>query len=338
VLTGTLALGGCGQTAPVVPSPTTATHTPDATDATSTSGLASPAPSASASARVNVGAAFRVRVAIAPFRLPSPVSRSVGLVFGDTILVCGGLTSVGATTGSIERIDLAAGRITSVGRLGSPVHDAGGVVIDKRGLIIGGGRFGPGATVQRIGPGGTSADVGHLPSPRADLAAVAVGTEFVVVGGGTPARPDTRVLATTDGMAFTTVARLRIGVRYPAVAVLDGIIYVIGGSAPSGDVRDIQAIDPATGVVRVIGHLERGLSHGTALVIAGRILLAGGRFRGRAQDGLWRLDPAHGTVARIGRLPYAVSDAAGAVVGDAGYLIGGEGTAPLASVITVSAR
>ncbi len=262
----------------------------------------------------------------------------MALVFDHTILVCGGLTSTGVTNGSVERIDLASSRVYGAGGLAAPVHDAGGAVLGETGLIVGGGRFGPGAIVQRIRRGGTSVEVGHLPLPRADLTVVAEGGEFVIVGGGTPARPDTTVLASTNGSHFTTVAHLRTAVRYPAVVALDGIVYVIGGSTPSGDVRDIQAIDPRTGVVRVIGRLEHGLSHATAFVIGGQVLIAGGRSRGIAQDAVWRLDPEHGVVARVGRLPYAVSDAAGAVVDDIGYLIGGEGTAPIASVITVSGR
>jgi len=159
--------------------------------------------------------------------------------------------------------------------------------------------------------------------------------ELVVVGGGTPARPDARVLATSDGRHFRIVAKLLVGVRYPAVAAVGGIVYIIGGSTPSGDVRVIQAVDPRTGVVRVIGHLAHGLSHATALVVGGAFLIAGGQAGGRAQDALWQLDVARGTVTRIGRLPYAVSDMAAVVVNGIGYLIGGEGLRPVASIITL---
>ena len=72
--------------------------------------------------------------------------------------------------------------------------------------------------------------LGRLPAIRADLAAVSVAGELVVVGGGTPGRPDLRVLATTDGRSFRVVAHLLVGVRYPAVAVVGSLIYVVGGS------------------------------------------------------------------------------------------------------------
>ena len=68
------------------------------------------------------------------------------------------------------------------------------------------------------------------------------------------------MLATTNGRTFTTVAALRIPVRYPAVAVLGGQIYVFGGQAIGGrhagaPLDAIQAVDPARHTAAVIGHL-----------------------------------------------------------------------------------
>lgn len=250
----------------------------------------------------------------------------------------GGLTSTGATTGTIVRIDLGSGRVSRAGALASPVHDAGGAVLDGSAFIFGGGRLGPGAIVQRVSPAGFASTVGKLPAVRADLAAVSVDGEIIVVGGGTPARPDDRVLATNDGRHFQTVAKLIVGVRYPAVAVVGGTVYVVGGSTPAGDSRVIQSVDPHTSVVRIVGHLVGGLSHASALVAGQALLIAGGRAAGRTQDGLWRFDLATATVTRIGRLPYPVSDMATAVVDGVGYLIGGEDRGPLASIITVGVR
>lgn len=119
---------------------------------------------------------------------------------------------------------------------------------------------------------------------------------------------------------------------------MSAVVYVIGGSTPSGDSSVIQEINSHTGLVRIVGHLALGLSHASALVVGGVVLIAGGRMRGSAQDALWELDVARGTVTRIGRLPYVVSDMAAVVVGGIGYLIGGEGVAPVASIITVSMR
>jgi hypothetical protein len=259
-------------------------------------------------------------------------------VLGSEILLCGGLTSTGTTTGSIVSIDPGSSRASGSGTLATPVHDAAGAVLGGSGFLFGGGSVYAGAVVERIGSAGDATAIGHLPAVRADLAAVLVDGEIVVVGGGTPARPDDRVLATTDGRHFRTVATLIVGVRYPAVAVVGGMVYVIGGSTLSADTDLIQAVDPLTGVVRIVGHLAHRLSHASAFVLGGTLLIAGGRVAGRAQDRLWQLDIASGIVTSAGQLPYPVSDAAMAVIAGTGYLIGGEGVGPLASIITIAAR
>jgi len=227
--------------------------------------------------------------------------------------------------------------VSKAGALAAPVHDAGGAVLDGFGFVFGGGNVMPGSVVQRVDPMSRTITVGDLPVARADLSAVSVAGEILIIGGGTSSGPDARVLATSDGRRFRTVGRLLVGVRYPAVAVVGDLVYVIGGSTPSGDTRVIQAIDPRTGVVRIVGRLAQGSSHASALVVAGGLLIAGGRAAGLAQDGLWRFDVVGGTVTRIGRLPYPVSDAAVVVADGIGYLIGGEGLRPLATIIALTA-
>jgi Kelch motif len=329
-----LALAGCGQGIPSNPPTDGQTTDGSQRPAGTESPVASPEPTGSSGS----AAGIQVRIARSRLELPSARTRAVALALGSSIFVCGGLTSAGTTTGSIVAIDPASGRVSHVGDLGSPVHDAGGAVLDGSAFIVGGGSLAAVSTVQRVDATGASTSVGRLPAIRADLAAVAVDGEVLVVGGGTPAGPDDRVLATTDGSHFRTVARLPVGVRYPAVATVDGLVYVFGGSTPTGDTRAIQAIDPTTGTVRIVGQLASALSHAEALVVGGAILIVGGRVAGRAEDAVWRFDQTGGRVTRVGRLPYAVSDAAAVVVDGIGYLIGGERSVPIASIIEVTVR
>jgi hypothetical protein len=91
-----------------------------------------------------------------------------------------------------------------------------------------------------------------------------------------------------------------------------------------------------TATVRIIGQLPQGLSHASAFVLAGRLLVAGGRSAGVTQDTIWEVDPVSGRVTEAGRLPRAVSDAAVAVVGGVGYLIGGERSAIVTSIISIT--
>jgi len=330
-----IVVAGCGQDPP---GPTTvpasdATPAPPSLDA---SAPASPSP-ASTARPTSAPASVSFRIARLAIRLPAGRSRAVALALGSGILVCAGLTAAG-TTGSILHIDLGTGLVTAVGALPSPVHDAGGSVLNGAGFIFGGGRFGPGSTVQGVNPAGQGVALGRLPAIRADLVAATVAGELIVVGGGTTTFYDRRVLATTDGIHFRAIATLLTGVRYPAVAASGSLVYVIGGSTAAGDTGAIQAVDPRTGAVRIVGHLPHGLAHASAFVIGGALLIAGGVTSGRAQDGLWRLDPASGTVRQVGHLPYAVSDMAVAVVGATAYLIGGETPGLVATIISVSVR
>jgi hypothetical protein len=332
-----IGLAGCGQASPSpansgfagrsTPADARATLSPDKVPP-------SFAPTPSAAPSISA-AGLRMKSRRGPMRLPIPVSRAAVLDFGSTVLLCGGLTSSGATTGSIFRIVPATGSVSRVGSLQAPVHDAGGAVLGGVGYMVGGGRFGPGAAVQKLGPSGVNDLVGELPTIRADLVAVTVGDRLIVVGGGTPAQPDRSVLATTDGIHFALIAELRVGVRYPAVATVGGLIYVIGGSTPGGDSNLIQVVDPSSGTVRTVGHLAHPLSHASALVVGGRLLIAGGRSGGRAENAVWQLDPATGQVQAIGRLPYSISDAAAVVADGIGYLVGGEAAGPVATTILI---
>ncbi|MDQ6683011.1 MAG: hypothetical protein M3Y88_07065 [Chloroflexota bacterium] len=279
--------------------------------------------------------ALALRVELLAARLPYALSRAVAVADGGRVLVCGGLTVSGATTGAILSIDLDTMRIREVGRLAAPVHDAATASLGGAQLIFGGGGAVPEATVQRL-EGNGSVVVGSLPAPRADLAAIAVGGAVVVAGGGTAAGADSRLLVTRDGARYRTLATLPVPVRYPAVGVIDGSLYVIGGATSTGDSDAIQRLDPVTGRVRVIGHLPVPISHAVALSIGGSLFVIGGRSGGTARDGIWRVEGASGRVAPAGRLPIALSDVAAVVVGGRAFLIGGEADGVLSSIVSLS--
>ncbi|MHB8460868.1 MAG: Kelch repeat-containing protein [Candidatus Limnocylindrales bacterium] len=349
LLTAAVVVAGCGSSTPSTGStlPSTASSGPLASSAA----IASPAPDGSAatsagstgiaSARpaspaiVTPAPLHPVAVSIAPFRLPQALSRSVAVALGGATLICGGFMASGTTTGDVLLFDPAGRLVTRIGRLAAPVHDAAGTTVGSRAFVFGGGSVLPETTVQLVDPLGGSRVVGRLPLARADLAAVVVGGQAIVVGGGTSAGPDRAVLATTDGIHFRRIATLAVGVRYPAVAVSGGRVFVIGGATPTGDVATIQSIDPATGTVRVVGHLPFALSHAVALVVGGELLIAGGRRAGVPLRTLFALDPGRGVVREVGQLPYRVSDAAAIVVGGVGYIVGGEAATQLATIIVI---
>jgi outer membrane protein assembly factor BamB len=230
-----------------------------------------------------------------PWHLRAPVSREVVVPGRGGLVVLGGLTASGATTGTVYELGLVKGVERPVGTLPVPVHDAAAGLAGSRALVFGGGSSTTIPAVQGItltGPGsGRASNAGSLPAPRSDAAGVTIGNDTYVVGGYDGTHPDAAVLvttglvttglATTGGHTFSTVANLPDPVRYPGVAALDGQIYVFGGQAVTGaqagkPVDVIQAVDPARHSAAVVGHLPEPLSGAAAMTVNGEVFLAGG--------------------------------------------------------------
>ncbi|MEP7040700.1 MAG: hypothetical protein ABI864_03905 [Chloroflexota bacterium] len=222
-----------------------------------------------------------------------------------------------------------------MGELAVPVHDAAAAALDRGVMIFGGGSAAPTSIVQQVGLDGVARVIGNLPTARADLSAIAIGSSAIVLGGGASGELGRDVLVTEDGGHFRVVATLAIGVRYAAVTQTGGMIYVIGGAGKAGETADIQRIDIATGRVEVIGEMPNPISHSSAVVIAGRMFVVGGRSAGVAQDAIWQLDVVTGATQVVGRLPQAASDFAVAVMAGVGYAIGGETDVQIASIVAI---
>jgi hypothetical protein len=271
------------------------------------------------------------------FTLPAGTSRAVVLAAGSSrLLVLGGLVAGDSTTSRVWSVDVGTGAATSGGRLAQAVHDASGALLGGAAYVFGGGAATTVSSVQQYANDATRA-VGALPQPRSDSAAAVVGNTAYVVGGFDGSHLVRDVVATSNGRSFRTVARLRVGVRYPAVAAVGSRILVVGGALATTEgtsagpiTDDIQQIDVTTGVVRVIGHLPVALAHAAAVNDGGTLLVIGGRRDGMALRTVYEVDPASGSVRLVGRLPRGVSDASAVDMGRTVWLVGGETTGPLA--------
>ena len=89
------------------------------------------------------------------------------------------------------------------------------------------------------------------------------------------------VLITSGATGFRTLTWLPQAVRYPAVAVSGGDIYLFGGLLSGGEYTGtftplIQQVDPAAGTARIAGRLPYPVAHATAVVLDGQILILGG--------------------------------------------------------------
>ncbi len=117
--------------------------------------------------------------------------------------------------------------------------------------------------------------------------------------------------------------------RYPAVAVVGGKLFVVGGATSGGenagvDTNAVQVIDLATGAASVLARMPQTRSHATAVTLDGHVYVLGGHVAGSWTDVVSELDPATGSLHTVAHLPRAISDAGAAVIGSTAYLVGGE--------------
>ncbi|MHB8682222.1 MAG: Kelch repeat-containing protein, partial [Acidimicrobiales bacterium] len=230
------------------------------------------------------GAAPAVESGLLPWRLAAPISRTVDLPgSGSQVVILGGLTSGSRSASGIYALDTSNGNLTEIGTLPAALHDAAGALLGGRYLLFGGGAPATVNTVSAFTPAATgkaaATDIGTLPQPRSDAAAVTIGNRAYVVGGYDGTNADPQVLVTGDGSTFSTVASLPVPVRYPALAVSGGKIYVFGGQAvdaAGNPVSAIQLVDPAAHSAKVVGHLPIPLAGAAVVSIGGHIYVVGG--------------------------------------------------------------
>ena len=288
----------------------------------------------------------RLDVAIASWQLSAPLSRTVALAVDGNIDTMGGLTGSGTTTTSgVVQIDPSTGKSENVGTLPVPVHDAAGATFGSRYFVFGGGATALTNAAQVYAPASWASSsalsvAGQLPSKRADLAtATATDGTVYIAGGydGTSFLPD--VLATKNGTSFSVVAQLPVPVRYPAVAVAAGKLWVIGGdTGNSSETDSIQTVDLKSHLATVAGHLPQPIGHAAAGVMDGVVYLFGGRSAGHALDTVMKLDSATAAFSTVGSIPLPMSDMAVAPMGETLYLIGGEGQLAQPSQSVIVAR
>jgi len=297
--------------------------TPSGSTSTSVS-----APTTSAARTATTSAAAKtLDVTPATWQLPAPVSREVGLTDGTALLVFGGQDARHNSTAAAYRVDPTTGATSPIGVLDPPVHDAAGVRLGGRDIVIAGGSPPARATVQALSGSGAALPLGQLPAPRTDHVAALVDTTIYVLGGADVAEaPLTGVLASTDGVTWRAAGNLAEPVRYPAVAVVNRAIYLFGGVGPGHhDSTAVQRYDPATGTTQVVAQLPAPVSHASATLLGGVVFLLGGFVADQPSPQILRFDPATGTVTAAGTLPAPLTDGAAVVIGSQGYLIGGEG-------------
>jgi YVTN family beta-propeller protein len=283
--------------------------------------------------------AAALAVTSAGYGLVAPIQRSVAVWDGSVIYIAGGLDAADTTVGGVFSMNPTSGRLTPLGSLARPVHDAAAAMIGGKLYVFAGGAGTGSDTVQAFDPAtGTGAVVGHLPVALSDLAAAQIGTITYLVGGYDGTQPRSEIYATTDGTTFSTVGHLPVGLRYPAVTEIAGKLVIAGGLASSGPVNHVYTFDPSSGATTLTARLPAPVAHAAAFTLGGRIYVVGGRDASdMALVGASEIDPSTWHVEAEPPLGQPVADAAVAA-GRRTLLIGGWNTSTSSKVLQASLR
>jgi outer membrane protein assembly factor BamB len=271
-------------------------------------------------------------------RLPAAVQRAVAVGLGGHALVAGGLDAAQQSTNGVFSLDTASGRTTLLGSVPQAFHDAAGALIGRRLLIFGGGAVASSSAVQAFDLRSHQGTVAaHLPTPLSDLVAARIRGTVYLVGGYDGTSPQSSVYATESGTSFRRVARLPIGLRYPAVGTSGGDLVVAGGRTRFDVSPAVYVVDPRKGTTSRIGSLPDGVSEASAISGSnGRVYILGGRdAAGNAVTDMTVIDASLRSITPLAPLHTSVADAAVAHIGRDWYLIGGWRGANLNQILAI---
>jgi cysteine-rich repeat protein len=192
---------------------------------------------------------------------------------------------------------------------------------------FGGGRL---AVFEPVAAGCWQTDgVPALPAPLLDAGGAVLNGELYVIAGKDASGPQRTVHVYNP---FTNQWRLAPplpaaypAVENPAVAVLGGALYVIGGSTEpfAGSVASAARFDPVTQAWTMLAPLPAPRGGATAQGIASRIYVAGGMDAGSSRQELFIYDPATNTWSAGAPMSVPRDNPMSAAVGGRLYVFGG---------------
>jgi N-acetylneuraminic acid mutarotase len=157
-----------------------------------------------------------------------------------------------------------------------------GIIYVAGGYTFSGPRVSNTGTLQAYNPKTNSWTIkSPLPTPRSAAAAVALGGKLYVLGGFNTSGGTDNNLATVEAYdpktdTWTTKAPMPTARSGLAAAVVDGIIYAIGGSAPNVELATVEAYDPSTNSWSARAAMPEPREVSGAGVVNGVIYAAGG--------------------------------------------------------------
>jgi hypothetical protein len=265
------------------------------------------------------------RLAIStPYRLPAPVEREVAAPYRGAVVLAGGLAADGSSTSGVFRLDPGTGSVTQLGTLPRPFHDAAGAILGRTLFVFGGGSATSTSTVQSFDMStGRGQVVGSLPTPLSDLVSTTVGKAVYLVGGFDGRVPRREIYRTFDGRRFTVAGHLPIGLRYPAVASVDGKIVIAGGVSARGTSSAVYVFDPSNHRMTRLGDLPGPVAHAAVFSSRGDVYVLGGvDATGAVVGSITEIDPRTRRILRI-RGEFVVRDGGVVQLPSAALVIGG---------------
>ena len=236
-----------------------------------------------------------------PYSLPAPVEREVAAPYGGAVVLAGGLAADSSSTNGVFRLDPETGSVTRLGTLPRPFHDAAGAIIGHTLFVFGGGSAVSTSTVQTFDLSTSRGEVvASLPTPLSDLVSATAGRAVYLVGGFDGRTPRREIYRTLDGRRFTVAGRLPIGLRYPAVASVDGKIVIAGGATARGVSGAVYLFDPSSHRITLLGHLPSPVAHAAAFGSGGYAYVIGGvGSTGAVAGSITQIDPGARRILRV---------------------------------------
>jgi YVTN family beta-propeller protein len=168
--------------------------------------------------------------------------------------------------------------------------------------------------------------VGRIPGALHDSAAVTIGANAYLFGGGNGVgQIDTIQMIDPRTGAVQAVGQLPAGSSDQSGAAIGHTAYIVGGYTGTRWLDTIVAWRPG-GRARVVAHLPHTLRYAAVTAAGGRLVIAGGSLEnGEASDAVYAFLPGTHAVTRVGRLPAPTTHAAAAAIGPTAFVIGGRG-------------
>ena len=217
--------------------------------------------------------------------LALPTHGGAAVSLGGRILVFGGASA--SVHDVVQEFSPAAGRARVIGQMPGVRADVTAVVVGRRAVLVGGfDGVGPQRDVWSTANGESFQTVAHLPQPVRYPAVAALGSAVYVFGGlisggeytGTFSSAIQRI--SLPGGSATIVGHLPTPLAHAMATVVNGRIYVLGGSAPTGPSAAIRRFNPATGLTSPAGQLPRPLTDAAVATIGRTVYLLGGISNG----------------------------------------------------------